>query len=149
MPERFRLHVAVYLILTKGDTILLLRRFNTGWGDGNYSLPSGHLDGKENVIDALIREAKEETGIDIERKDVRVAHVMNRNSKEREYIDFYLTADRWTGTPTNMEPDKCDDLSWCQLAALPPNMMPFVRRAIHDSRNGIHFSEFGWDRSAD
>ena len=59
---RFMVRATVYLILIQKKNILLLRRFNTGWEDGNYSLISGHLDGKESVIQAMIREAEEEAG---------------------------------------------------------------------------------------
>ena len=37
------LYGAVYLILRKADKILLMNRANTGWMDGHFSLPSGHM----------------------------------------------------------------------------------------------------------
>lgn len=36
--ERFKLVTAVHLILTQNGKILLLRRYNTGYEDGNYSV---------------------------------------------------------------------------------------------------------------
>ena len=45
MTQRNRVDSAVYLVLIEDGKILLSRRFNTGFEDGNYSLPSGHLDG--------------------------------------------------------------------------------------------------------
>lgn len=65
-------------MLLRDDTILLLRRFNTGFADGQYSLPAGHLDGNEHVIDAAIREAREEIGIEIDASTARVCGVMHR-----------------------------------------------------------------------
>ena len=58
--ERFKLVVAVHLILIENGKILLLRRYNTGYEDGNYSLVAGHIDGNESVIQAMQREALEE-----------------------------------------------------------------------------------------
>ncbi len=64
MPrDYFTIIPAVYLILEKDNKILLLRRYNTGYNDGLYSLPSGHVEDGEFPIDALIREAQEEIGI--------------------------------------------------------------------------------------
>ena len=62
MNERHKNIPACYLYLKKNNQILLLRRFNTGFEDGNYFFVSGHLDGGESFTDAMIREAKEEAG---------------------------------------------------------------------------------------
>ena len=143
---RFMVRATVYLILIQKKNILLLRRFNTGWEDGNYSLISGHLDGKESVIQAMIREAKEEAGINIKKKYLQVVHTMHRKSKENlEYIDFFLTSERWEGDPKITEPDKCDEMKWFRLDRLPKNVLPHVKQAIEGFQRDIVFSEFGWD----
>ena len=66
-PRRFQVTVAVHLFLLRGGEVLLLRRHNTGYEDGNYSVPAGHLDGEETVVQAAIRETREEIGIDLAR----------------------------------------------------------------------------------
>ncbi len=43
MGKRFVLRSACYLILIREGKILLLRRFNTGWEDGKYTLIFGHF----------------------------------------------------------------------------------------------------------
>lgn len=95
--ERFKLYSATYLILIKDKKILLLKRLNTGWQDGNYSLISGHLDGKETVTESMARETKEESGININPEDLKVTHTMHRISHDREYVDFFLTTTKWQG----------------------------------------------------
>lgn len=142
--NRFKALVAVHLFLTRGDEILLLRRFNTGYEDGNYSVVAGHLDGNEEVKTAMIREACEEAGITISPDDINVVGVMHRKA-DSERIDFFLTAKEWKGDVKNMEPDKCDDLSWFDINHLPDNTIPYVRKAIHNYMNGIYFDSFGWD----
>lgn len=61
--ERFKITPAVHLLLIKNGKILLLRRKNTGFYDGSYSVVAGHLDGGETATSAMIRETKEECGI--------------------------------------------------------------------------------------
>ena len=89
--KRFKLIPTSHLILTKNDKILLLRRFNTGYEDGNYSVIAGHLDGNETFIQAMVREAKEEGGINIKPEDLEVVHVMHRKEPNEERIDFFIS----------------------------------------------------------
>jgi 8-oxo-dGTP pyrophosphatase MutT (NUDIX family) len=60
----------------------------------------------------MIREAKEEAGLIIEKKDLEIVHVMQRKKDDEERIDFFIQGNKWKGIPKLMEPDKCDDLSW-------------------------------------
>ena len=146
MSERYKPYAAVLTFLVKDNSILLIRRFNTGWADGSYTVPSGHVDADESVTVAAAREAKEEIGVTILPKDLQFAHVMHRKNSEsnREYVDFFFSANTWLGEPVNNEPNKCDDLKWFLLGELPDNIVPFVRDAITAYRNKIHFSESGW-----
>jgi 8-oxo-dGTP diphosphatase len=139
----FMMPVAVHLFLLKGTEILLLRRYNTGYEDGNYSVPAGHVDGGEEIKHAAIREANEECGILIQEEDLQVVGVMHRNSSE-ERIDFFLATTRWSGEIINTEPDKCDELVWADIEQLPANMIPYVRQAIRNYQNGAWFDSFGW-----
>ncbi|NSW53793.1 MAG: NUDIX domain-containing protein [Anaerolineae bacterium] len=138
---RFSFLSAVHLLLLDGDQILLSRRFNTGFADGQYGLVAGHLDGGESVRAAMIREAAEEAGIGLSPDDLTVVGVMHRAVKS-ERIDFFLTAQAWKGAVTNCEPDRCDDLRWFPLTQLPQNTIPYVKRAIDNYRQGIWFDEF-------
>lgn len=147
--ERFKLIPAVHLLLVKGNNILLLRRYNTGYEDGNYSVPAGHLDGDETVTNGMIREAVEEVGLKITPKDLKMVHVMHRNAAsdtgtQNERVDFFLLARTWNGNPEIIETDKCDELRWVPLTRLPENVIPYVRHGIDCFKKGISFSEFGW-----
>lgn len=140
---RFKMPVAVHLLLIKGDKIVLLRRFNTGYEDGNYSVIAGHVDGNEKIKVAMIREAKEEAGIDILIEDMNIVGVMHRKASD-ERIDFFLTANAWHGEVVNMEPHKCDDLSWFDINELPQNIIPYVKKAVENYKNNVQFADFGW-----
>jgi 8-oxo-dGTP diphosphatase len=143
--ERFRPFVAVHLLLIREEKVLLVRRFQTGWQDGTYGVLAGHIDGNETIRAAMIREAKEEGGIDIKPEDLRVSHAMHRLAEnKKEYIDFFLTTEKWEGEPRIMEPDKCDDLQWFPLGSLPENMVSYVRSGLEQFLSHATFSEFGW-----
>jgi len=144
MGERFRLLAAAHLFLLREDAVLLLRRFNTGYEDGNYSVIAGHLDGGEEVVAATIREAREEVGIAIDPADLAVVGVMHRRAAD-ERIDFFLVASRWAGAIRNAEPEKCDALVWCPLDDLPENVVPYVRRALDNYGQGRPFDSYGWN----
>ena len=141
--DRFRLASAVHIFLIRKGTVLLLRRFNTGYEDGNYSVVAGHLNGNEEVKAAAIREAREEVGIEIAPEDLEVVGVMHRKSND-ERVDFFLVATSWSGQVANMEPGKCDRLAWFDLHDLPENVIPYVRRALDNYRRGQWFDSFGW-----
>src|SRR5437762_2265682 len=111
-PERFRATVAVHLFLLRDTEVLLLRRHNTGYEDGNYSVVAGLLDGNEAATEAMIREAAEEAGIRVATGDLCFAHVMHRKEagQRDDRIDLFFAATRWRGRPRIGEPDKCSAL---------------------------------------
>jgi len=135
--------VTVHLFFLRENQILLLRRFNTGYADGQYSVPAGHLDGGETVLAAAAREAQEEVGILLEADDIQYSSVMHRRDGD-ERVDFFVNIIKWDGEPVNAEPDKCDELCWVDVNDLPENTIPYIKRALHNHLNRIKFDEFGW-----
>jgi mutator protein MutT len=133
--------VTVHLLFFREDQILLLRRFNTGYADGLYSVPAGHLDGGETVMDAAAREAEEEVGVKIDLDAMQFSTVMHR-MEEEERVDFFVHVRRWQGEPFNAEPEKCDDLCWVDVEQLPLNMVPYVRQALRNHLAEVPFDEF-------
>lgn len=143
--DRFKLIPAVYLLLRRNNNVLLLRRANTGYQDGKYSIIAGHLDGDELATAGIVREAKEEAGITVNPKDVRLIHTchrLTRNQVGQERVDLFFEADTWQGEVTNTEPEKCDDLSWFPANELPDNMLPLVRNVLDDVARGVGYSEY-------
>ncbi len=80
MGKRATYRAAVYVIPKRGDQILLFRRFNTGFGDGQYSFIAGHVEEGESVTATAIREAQEEAGIGLTVADLHFAHILHRHS---------------------------------------------------------------------
>ena len=134
------------LVLMKGNEILLLQRINSNYCDGDYSLVSGHVEHWENFTDAMIREAKEEANITIDRDHIHMVHMQHKKTTwfNHERIHAYFLATKWTGKIKNVEPEKCSDLSWFDSDHLPDNMSDGIKLAIASIKKGIFYSESGW-----
>jgi ADP-ribose pyrophosphatase YjhB (NUDIX family) len=145
--ERFKIIPSVYLILEVDDKILLSRRFQTGFEDGKYGLVSGHAEEKETLREALSRETLEEAGITTNPLELEHVLTMHRSCGNHERMDMFFTIDKWSGEIENMEPNKCDDLSWFPIDNLPINTIPYIAKAIDCYVKGIKYCEFGWDES--
>ena len=139
--------VAVYLVLLRGDEVLLSLRENTGYADGQWSLVAGHQEVGEAATAAMIREALEEAGIIINKKDLIPIHIMHRNTN-REAVDIFFECHQWENTPENKEQHKCGGLKFFSLQELPDNTLDFVKEAIKRGMEGDFFSEQGWEEKA-
>lgn len=136
------MRVAVHLILEHNNEFLLLRRYNTGYEDGNYSVIAGHLNGNETIKEAMIREDLEEANITIDDKHLKIVGVMHRKDGD-ESIDYYLYTNKFSGNIRIMEPNKYDDLAFYKLDNLPDNIIPYIKTALYNYKNNIIFSEYG------
>jgi len=144
MTNRFTYIGSSYLFFIKDNQILLQRRFQTGFMDGFYGVPAGHLDGNESAREGCAREIKEEIGIDIKPADLEMGHIMQRKAEKDERIDFFMTTSAYDGEITNMEPHKCDDLRWFKIDDLPENTIDYIKVAITQYQAGVSYSEFGY-----
>jgi 8-oxo-dGTP pyrophosphatase MutT (NUDIX family) len=137
---------AAHLLLVDERGRLLMLRRAGGWAAGLWSVPAGHLDGREPVTTAMAREAREEVGVGLDPDDLRMVHVMHRaaDGGGGERIDFFLRCWRWTGAPTNREPAKCAELDWFDLDDLPADTVPYVRAAVEAVDRDEPYSEHGW-----
>ncbi|WP_069163441.1 NUDIX hydrolase [Nocardia altamirensis] len=133
----------VHLLLRRGNEVLFGQRHNTGFEDGAWHLPSGHLEADESVVSALIREANEEIGVTIKPDDVQFSHIMH-NSSSGGRMAFFFTVRNWKREPDNREPDKCSALEWFSTDALPDHMIDYCRVAMRSIADGNSFSVYGW-----
>ena len=141
--KRNKLPVVAHVFLLRSDTVLLVRRCNTGYEDGNYGPVGGHIDGNEPITQAAVRECKEEIGVEIIPTDLTFIGMAHYNSPTGEGVDVFFKVTKWKGEPYPFS--ECDDLQWCSFDMLPENTIPFVRRAIeHHLQAGEWFDEIGW-----
>ncbi|MCA5893132.1 NUDIX domain-containing protein [Isoptericola sp. NEAU-Y5] len=139
--HRFRVVPAAYVYLRREGKVLLSRRAGTGYRDGYWAAAAaGHVEPGESVLDAAVREAREELGIEVDPRDLRPLTTLHRGEPGgpalEQRVDLMFEVTRWDGTPSLQEPDKASDLGWFGLVALPDPVVPHelaVLRALHDA----------------
>jgi mutator protein MutT len=145
--NRKNTRVAVYLIGTRGDTVLLGKRQNTGHMDGCWSLIAGHVDEGESSTRAMIRELQEECGVRIEPNELSLIGSMHHKSPPYDYINYIFHVDLMNHEPQNVEQHKCESLAFHSVTSLPTPMEQYVMDIIQKSvpQKGLWICEYGWD----
>ena len=134
--------VGVHVLLEREGDILLMRRAGTGFFDGLFSLPGGHVEPGESLVGTAVREMREELGIDIAPAELANMGVVHRRS-DTNRVDFFLRAKAWSGEPHICEPGKCDALGWFARGELPANTVAYVCEALA-AGEGPWLLELGW-----
>jgi 8-oxo-dGTP pyrophosphatase MutT (NUDIX family) len=130
--RRHLMAVASHLILRdRAGRILHQRRAGTGFADGSWSIPAGHVETGETAAETCVREAREEIGISLTTDALRFVLVQHKHDLDgEERIDLFFEADLPVGQrPIIAEPDKCDGLAWAPIEAPPSPMVPYVAAA--------------------
>jgi len=143
--NRFTLFASVHILFLKEGKILLSLRKNVS-SNGLYGLVAGHIDGGETVTQTIIRETKEEAGIDLKPEDFEITTVCHSFSRhnQKEFIQFYAVCKSWQGEIVNNEPEKCSELKFFPVESLPQNIVPYLKDAINKVIKGVKFYEYGW-----
>ena len=145
MEERYLSRIGVDIFLERKNEIsgrkqiLMLKRAGTGYCDGYFDLPGGHLEANEDIFDGMIREAKEEIGITIKREDMEILHIYHRY--KGGMLKFVFKTDKYNGTLINNEPDKCEKIEWIDFENLPENIVPSIKIELDNIKNGVYYSK--------
>lgn len=123
------LYGAVFGILEKDGKIAMLQRQNTSYYDGGYCFPAGHIEEWETSPQAMIREIKEEVGVDVRESDLCPIVVLHRLA-DREYFDVCYVVRERAGDPYNAEPDKASWLFWFEKDDIPEYVAPEGKKFI-------------------
>ncbi len=151
--DRFVVVPASYVFLVRErdldlEVLLQLRR-NTGYMDGHWAAAAaGHVERGETAYDAARREAREEIDVDDLRLEFVTAMQRTRGGEPiDERIDFFFTARGWSGEPRIVEPEKCAEIGWFPLSALPDPVVPHELTVLEGLRDGglTPYSTHGFD----
>lgn len=134
----------VCVVIRDGSKILVILRENTGWKDGEYAIPSGHVEAGETFRQAAVREVKEEVGLDIAQDELRHLVTVHRKSLD-DRLDVYFEALSWSGSPSNVEKDKHKEIDWVEITDLPANMIDYMLAGLQAAAGSEPYGEFGWE----
>ena len=141
MTSRFQVVPAAYVVLQRPGQVLLQLRSGTGYRDGHWACAAaGHVEAGESVVEAAVREAREEIDVRIAPADLVPLCAMHRTHGNGravdERVDFFFTCTRFEGSPRLLEQHKSAGLDWFDLAALPDPVVPHERRVLDLLRTG-------------
>lgn len=93
MPKTEICELTVLCLLHSGGKYLLQNRVKADWQ--GYTLPGGHVEKGESIVDAVVREMKEETGLTV--MNPRLCGVKQFPIDCGRYIVFLFEADEYSG----------------------------------------------------
>lgn len=96
--------------------------------EGTWTMPGGNIEYGETFEEAGIREAKEETGLNI--KDLEVICVQTDKNEFAHYVSVGMIAHSYEGNPKAMEPDEIIKWDWFSLDCLPENIFSPSKKTI-------------------
>jgi len=119
-----------HVLVHRNAEILFLKRRNTGYGDGCYSIVAGHIEPDEAAPDAAARELEEETGLSVTPDALRLVHVLQKFAASPRLSFFFDLALPAGQQPLNREPDRCEALLWAPLSSPPTPLIPYVAATL-------------------
>lgn len=143
MEERYKSMIVVDLMLTRKNEktrkkeVLLALRKNTGYNDGEYELPGGHVDEGEDLMNAMIREAYEELKIKLKLEDLHIEHILHHYKGNR--LKFIISSEKYEGNLEIGEAEKCEKLEWFNIEDLPENLDKRTKKVIKEIENNIFY----------
>lgn len=91
--KREMCELTVLCLVRRGNEILLQNRVKDDWK--GYALPGGHVETGESIVDACIREMKEETGLTVSK--LKLCGIKQFPVDKGRYIVFLFKTDSFEG----------------------------------------------------
>ncbi len=112
MDRTERVELATICLVYQDTKILMQNRTKSDWK--GYALPGGHIEPGESVVESVIREVKEETGLKIE--NPVLCGIKQFPIKNGRYMIFLFKTNEFSGTLVSSEEG---EMSWVERNDIP------------------------------
>ena len=99
MDRTERVELTTLCMVCRGEELLLQNRVKTDWR--GYCFPGGHVEPGESVVDSVIREMKEETGLTVYKP--RLCGIKQFPINGGRYLVFFFKTDAFDGKIASSE----------------------------------------------
>lgn len=130
MRRTENVELTVLCLIQDGDRILLQNRVKKDWK--GYTLPGGHVEPGESFVDAVKREMKEETGLDI--INPRLTGIKQFPIEDGRYIVLLFKAEQFNGEVISSEEGQMEWIDYSHLSEIDAvDDLDDLLRVINDS----------------
>lgn len=129
-PKLPIVYVAAGVLQQEDDSVFLVQRPLDKEMGGLWEIPGGKIETGETPEETLIRELKEELGIDVFAKDLRPLTFVSHVYEKFHLVMLVFLCKRWTGTVTLLE--RQEKSEWVKPLELGNYLMPDADKPLID-----------------
>jgi len=129
MTENKKMGIGFGVMIIKNNQVLLGQRHDDSvkadselHGEGTWTMPGGKLEFGEDLKEAAIREMLEETGIELQKENLKFISLTNDIVSDAHFVTVGFLCREFTGEAKVMEPDEITKWQWFNIDDLPKPM---------------------------